>query len=255
MRPQQALVSTLLVMCLALFSCSNPVKADTRAAVKLDPQLEQQILEVIRKHPEAILESVEKYQQQEQEKLRTGRQVILQKMQASPQSVIGTSPTIGAKSGKPVLFEFSDFQCPYCASARLNLKQFVDKHPQDVTLVYKHFPLTSIHANALPAAQAAWAAQQQGKFWPFHDGLFDGQKQIGETFYPELAKKLGLDVVKFEKDRRSPAAAAAVQADMALGQSLGINGTPFFIFNGQAFSGAVPVEELEARLAQVKQGK
>jgi protein-disulfide isomerase len=253
MRPPKALVSTLLVMCLFLLSCSHPVKADTQ--VKLDPQLEQQILEVIRKHPEAILDSVEKYQQQEQEKQRAGRQAILQKMQASPQAVIGSSPTLGAKSGKPVLFEFSDFQCPFCASARLNLKQFVDKHPQDVTLVYKHFPLTSIHANALPAAQAAWAAQQQGKFWPFHDALFDSQKQIGPALYAELAKKLGLDVAKFEKDRQSPAAAAAVAQDVQLGQSLGINGTPFFIFNGQPFSGAVPVEELEARLAQVKQGK
>ncbi len=222
------------------------------AANKIDPQLESQVLEIIRRNPNVILESVQAYQEQEQQKLQQARQGFLQKVTDNAKLIIAQSPTTGATQSKILLVEFSDFQCPYCAKAHDNLKQFMAKHKDEVTLVYKHFPLIAIHDEALPSAKAAWGAQQQGKFWEFHDILFTNQKQLSEKLYMDTATKLGLDMEKFQRDRS--AADKAIQDDMKLAESLGISGTPFFVMNGETFSGALKVSDIEAVLTRVKQG-
>jgi len=221
------------------------------AANKIDPKLESQVLEIIRTNPNVILESVQAYQQQEQQKLQQARQGFLQKVANNPKSIIAQSPTTGAAESKILLVEFSDFQCPYCAKAHDTLKQFMAKHKDEVTLVYKHFPLMAIHDEALPAAVSAIAAQKQNKFWEYHDILFSNQKQLGEKLYLATATKLGLDMDKFQLDRR--AADSAIRDDMKLAESIGISGTPFFVMNGETFSGALQVSEIEAVLTRVKQ--
>ena len=239
----------LAILCLSLLliSCTQtPVQAEA----KLDAQFEKQVLEVIRKNPEVVLETLRKYQQQEQLKAQQAQKTGFQKFKTDPKFAIAQSPTYG--DGKLLLVEFSDFQCPYCASARKNLKTFVDQYPDRVKLIYKHFPLTQIHAEALPAAKASWAAQQQGKFWEYHNALFDQQKTLGEPTYSAIAKTLNLDIAKFDRDRSSPQAARAIETDQKLGESLGIEGTPFMVFNGEPLSGAVPVTELEKRLTAAK---
>lgn len=237
-----------LLLSLVLFSCSTPVQADSN----IDPKLQEQVLQIIRKNPEVILESVQAYQQQQQQNQQKAQQSFIQNLKQSPKAVIGESPTKGAKLGKVVLVEFSDFQCPYCQAAAGTVKQFVEQHQNQVTLVYKHLPLTSIHEQALPAAKAAWAAGQQGKFWDYHDALFAQQKQLGEAIYPEIAKKLGLDLDRFNRDRKSSTAEAAINQDIQLAEQLGINGTPFFVMNGQVFSGAVDLAALEQTLAKAQ---
>lgn len=238
-----------IVLCIVLISRWLPEQA---GASEITPQLREQVLQIIRENPEAILESVQAYQKKQQEQQKKARQSALQQLQANPKATIGQSPTLGAKNGKILLVEFSDFQCPYCAKAHETLKQFMAKHGESVTLVYKHLPLTSIHPQALPAAKAAWAAGQQGKFWPFHNALFENQSQLGEDFYQATAKSLGLDMAKFDRDRASKAAEAAVNQDLELAEKLGIEGTPFFILNGEAFPGAVELSDLEAAIAKVK---
>ena len=89
-----------------------------QAASRIDPQLEQQVLQIIREHPEAIIESVQAYQQQQQQKVKQAQQTFLQDLKANPKTVIGDSPTTGSTQSKTVLIEFSDFQCPYCAEAQ-----------------------------------------------------------------------------------------------------------------------------------------
>jgi protein-disulfide isomerase len=233
----------LLLLTLSITSCSKSVSADN----PVNADLEKQVLEIIRKHPEVILESVEKYQREQQQQQSAAREQIISQIASNPGAIVGKSPKRG--TGKVILVEFSDFQCPYCAKARDSVDQFISQRSAAVTLVYKHLPLTQIHAEAQPAAQAAWAAQQQGKFWEYHDALFANQAKLGTVLYQEIAKKLGLDLAKFDRDRQSPAAKSAIAADVKLAQSLELNGTPAFIMNGQLFSGAVPVEELEKRLA------
>jgi protein-disulfide isomerase len=230
-----------------------------QAASQISSQLEEQVLQIIREHPEVLIESVQAYQQEQQQKLQATRQAFLQKVQTNPQALIGESPTTGSSESKVVLFEFSDFECPYCAEAHKTLKKFMAKHQNEVMLVYKHFPLAPIHNEAMPAARAAWAALQQGKFWEYHDALFTHQKQLGEAFYIATAKSLNLDLEKFERDAFGNApgerqiANPAIQKDMQLAQELGLSGTPFFVMNGQTLSGAVKLSEMESALSRVIQ--
>ncbi|MEG4489702.1 MULTISPECIES: DsbA family protein [unclassified Microcoleus] len=249
LRSQQAFcLAVLLAGCLVFIGCSP---AQSAAGNSVDPKFKEQVLQVIRENPQAILESVQGYQQQQQQSLKAAQESFLQEMKTNPKSSIGNSPTTGSASQQIVLLEFSDFECPFCARAHDTVKQFMAKHQAKVTLAYKHLPLTSIHPQALPAAKAAWAAQQQGKFWEYYSALFEGQKQLGEPLYASIAQKLNLKLDKFNTDRNSPAAEAAIEKDVQLAQQLGIQGTPFFIMNGQTFSGAVELSEMESILASV----
>lgn len=239
----------LMVLAIAVGSQWFPVPA---LGAEVSPQLKEQVLQIIRENPEVILDAVRSYQQQQQEKAQQARQAFLRQLAANPQQAIGQSPTTGAKRGGLVIFEFSDFQCPFCAKAHTTLKEFLAKNGDRVTLVYKHLPLTSIHAEALPAAKAAWAAGQQGKFWEFHNALFENQAQLGETFYQATAKSLGLDLAKFDRDRASQAAATAIAQDLQMADALNIDGTPFFVINGEAIAGMPELSDLEAALTRAK---
>jgi protein-disulfide isomerase len=236
---------TILSLICLILGWSLPVQADT----KISPQLEQQVLEIIRKNPEIIIKSVEAYQQKQQQKLQQSRQEFLDNFQANPQSVIGDSPKIGATQSKTVLIEFSDFECPYCAEANKILKDLLAKYPNKFTLVYKHFPLYQIHDQALPAATASWAAHQQGKFWEYHNALFANQTQLGETLYLDTAKKLDLNLTKFNSDRKL--ASNSIRQDLLLAEKLGLGGTPSFIITSQNFARPVKLTELE----EILQGK
>lgn len=221
-----------------------------QAASPIQPQLEQQVLQIIREHPEVILESVQAYQQKQGQKVNQARQTFLQDLKTNPQAVIGESPTTGSAKSKIVLVEFSDFQCPYCAEAYKTLKQLLAKDPDKVTLIYKNLPISSIHAEALPAATAAWSAHQQGKFWEYSDALFTNQKKLGEALYLDTAKNLNLDLAKFKRDLAL--ATPAIRKDMQLAEKLAVPGTPFFVINSPAFSGVVQLSDIEKILAEAK---
>lgn len=236
-------ISLLANGCSTVNPSGNQAPADLKA----------QVLQIIRENPQVILESVQAYQQEQQQKAQRAVQAFVQKMKTNPASAIGDSPVTGAAEKKIVLLEFSDFQCPYCARAHQTVKQFMAKHKDKVTLSYKHLPLIEIHPQALPAARAAWAAGQQGKFWEYHDALFAQQDKLGEDLYGEIAKTLKLDVAKFNSDRNSNAASTAIQKDMQLAESLGIEGTPFFFLNDQTLSGAVELAQMEKALDRAVQ--
>lgn len=240
----------VLILSMSLNSCSSgPLSGNDNT----DADIEERVLQIIRDNPEVILESVQTYQQQQQQALNNGQQEFLDGMKANPKSVIGDSPTTGAASQEIVLLEFSDFQCPFCSKAQDTIKKFIDGHNDKVTLVFKHLPLSRIHPEAIPAAQAAWAAQQQGKFWEYHNALFAQQDQLGEDLYLAIARDLNLDLDKFEQDRKSEAAIAALEADIQMARTLGVSGTPFFVLNGEPLSGAVELSEFEKILAKVTQ--
>lgn len=243
------MVKVFFLLCTSLVSLM--LVLSPAFANDLSSDVEQQVLQIIRKHPEVILESIQDYQQQQQEKEKQKRLSLLQSIKTNRKQFIGNSPTLGRRNSKEILIEFSDFQCPYCADVHTTLKQFVADHKDDVSLVYKHYPLVQIHAESITAATAAWAAYQQDKFWQFHDFLFAHQDKLGESLYLQAAKDLGLDLTQFERDRKSQDASTAVQKDMELAQKLGISGTPFFVMNEETFSGAVQESFLENRLARM----
>lgn len=157
---------------------------------------------------------------------------------------VGSSPVKGPANAKITVIEFSDFQCPFCKRGRDTAYQIMEAYPKDVKFAFKHFPLP-MHKEAEGAAKAAWAAQQQGKFWEMHDALFENQGKLGSEFYLEEAKTLGLNVDKFKKDMESEAATKAVAADKEVGEKNGIQGTPGFFVNGVAVKGAYPLEHFK----------
>ena len=145
----------------------------------------------------------------------------------------GKSPVKGATDAPITIVEFSDYQCPFCARSEPLVKEALAAYPSKARVVFKHFPLTSIHPNALNAALAATAAQQQGKFWEMHEKLFDNQRELAPEQIKQYAGELGLDLAKFEADMKSEQVKAQVQEDMQLGQRVGVRGTPTIFVNGK----------------------
>jgi protein-disulfide isomerase len=183
---------------------------------------------------------VKKRQEDARKKQDEMAKAQLEEQFKNPVSVdIGKSPVKGPANAKITIVEFSDFQCPFCTKGNSTMSDLMKANPNDIKLVFKHLPLP-FHPEAMPAAKASYAAQQQGKFWEMHDALFENQKSLGADFYEATAKKLGLDMDKFKKDMNSEAAEAAVKADMAIAEKNGIQGTPGFFVNGVAVKGAYP---------------
>ena len=152
--------------------------------------------------------------------------------------VVPTEHTKGSEYAPITLVEYSDFQCPACASTYPLLKQVVKNYPDDVRVVYRHFPLRQIHPQAQLAGQAAEAAAIQGKFWEMHDVLFNTQDQWAnnpnaEQFFIDLAGSLGLDTEQFSADMNSKEARDAVNKDYASGAAANIPGTPSIFLNGR----------------------
>jgi len=253
MRLQPYLLSALVALLLMITSCAST--GQSASAQLSDAQFESKVLEIIRKNPQVILDSVQSYQRSQAQQEEQLRDKVLSQIRQEPRLLLRNSPVTGSASQKIIMAEFSDFECPFCARGHAVVKEFMSRNQNDVTLVYKHFPLSEIHAQAEPAAFASWAAFQQGKFWEYHDALFEQQNKLGEEFYLELAKNLKLDIDRFNRDRQSKEAKEAVKKDFELGKSLGVRGTPSFVVNGIFFSGVPEVKDLEALVAQIKAGK
>ena len=111
-------------------------------------------------------------------------------------------------------------------------EQVLDKYPDNVKVVFKHFPLAS-HSQALPAALAAMAAGEQGKFWEYHDELFINQNSLANEKYLEIAQGLGLDLKKFSLDMMRPSLRQKIELDVADGKKAGVTGTPAIFINGR----------------------
>jgi protein-disulfide isomerase/copper chaperone CopZ len=140
------------------------------------------------------------------------------------------------------LVEFSDFECPFCGRHFPTLNKILSDYKGKVRLVYKHFPL-SFHPNAQKAAEASECASEQGKFWEYHDKLFENQTSgYSLEKFKQWARDLGLNVTKFNDCLDSGKYAQKVQADYQEGLQKGVNGTPATFVNGQLVSGALPYE-------------
>jgi protein-disulfide isomerase len=154
---------------------------------------------------------------------------------------IGSAPTRGPKNAPIKVVLFSDFQCPFCGRVEPSIAQLEKDYPGKVQVGWKNFPL-SFHDRAKPAAEAALAAHEQGKFWPMHEKLFANQRALSDADLEKYAQELGLDLAKFKAAMSSHKFAAAVDADMKQGSALGVEGTPAAFVNGHLVSGAQPVE-------------
>ena len=159
----------------------------------------------------------------------------------------GKSPVLGSAKAPVTIVEYTDFQCPFCQRAHNTLKDLIKNNPNKIRLVFKHYPLP-FHKNAELAHRAAEAAKQQGKFWEYHDLLFENQKALEREDLIKYAKQLKLNEKKFIAYMDSPESLGIVKQDIESGSNSGVRGTPHFFFNGTRFSGAQPLAAFQQRL-------
>ncbi|MBL8933286.1 MAG: thioredoxin domain-containing protein [Archangium sp.] len=159
-------------------------------------------------------------------------------------TVEAKGPAKGASEAKVTIVEFSDFQCPFCSKAEPSVDEVMKNYSDKVKVVFRHFPL-DFHEKAFKAAEGAACAEEQGKFWEFHKTLFANQGAIDVNDLKAHAKTLGLDAAKFNECLDGGKMKAKVDADMAAGRAVGVNGTPAFFINGIAISGAQPYEKFK----------
>lgn len=160
------------------------------------------------------------------------QELVLISMEMSEEIDVSGSPFLGPADAAVSIVVFDDFECPYCAKSVTLLKQAQGLYPDKTQLVFKNFPL-KMHRNAEAAAIAGLAADRQGKFWPLHDLLFEHFNRLNPQKIVELAKQAGLDMAKFEKDRRDPALNRQVQDEIRQGRDIGVRGTPTIFINGR----------------------
>jgi protein-disulfide isomerase len=165
----------------------------------------------------------------------------------------GDSPRYGNAEAAIEIIEFSDFQCPYCIRGASTLEEVKEKYGDQITVVFRHFPL-SFHQNAHKAAQASECANEQGKFWEYHDMLFANQAALTEPDLVRYATDLEADMTAFNECLTSGRHAATVDQDMKEGEVAGMTGTPGFFINGRFLNGAQPIEAfveiIDAELAR-----
>jgi thiol-disulfide isomerase/thioredoxin len=148
-----------------------------------------------------------------------------------------SAPRRGPATAPVTIVEFSDFHCPFCRAVKPTLAQVLAKYGDQVRHVYRHFPLDSIHPQARRAAEASWCADQQGKFWPYHDRLYAGGSDASPATLTRIATESGLDLAAFDACLAGDQARAAVQRDVEDGAEHGVSGTPGFFINGRFLSG------------------
>jgi protein-disulfide isomerase len=192
----------------------------------------------------------------QQQKLAGQRERLVESLRSQAKVLVRLQPppifrvevsTDGASVRGPAeapvtLVEFSDYHCPFCKQVLPTLAQLLARYPGKVRLVFRDYPIDSLHPLARRAAEAARCAQDQGKFWEYHDLLFAEAPKATPEDLSRFAQQVGLDLAKFESCLSGGVHRATVQRDIDEGSRLGVNGTPAFFINGRLLTGAQPLE-------------
>ncbi len=147
------------------------------------------------------------------------------------------SPSKGPEKAPITIVEFSDFECPYCSRLAPVIHKILEKYPDKVRLVFKNYPLIRTHKMAMKAAIAALAARKQGRFWEYHDKLFKNHKELSDQKLLDIAKEMGIDMGKFELDRRDPEIAGLINRDIKEAKASNLTGVPTLFINGHKLVG------------------
>jgi protein-disulfide isomerase len=146
-------------------------------------------------------------------------------------------PSRGPAAATVTIVEFADFECPFCGAFYPTLKLVEKNYANRVRMVYRQFPLTNMHPNAQKAAEASLCANEQGKFWEYHDSLFSDQSRLDVPSLKQRAQALGLNTATFNTCLDSGKQAEAVQKDRDEARKIGVNSTPTVFVNGRLLSG------------------
>ncbi|OLC56211.1 MAG: disulfide bond formation protein DsbA [Chloroflexi bacterium 13_1_40CM_4_68_4] len=171
---------------------------------------------------------------------------------------VGPRDHIRGPSDAPVtLLEYGDYECPFCGAAHPVVKQIEELMAEQLRLVFRHFPITTLHPHAELAAEAAEAAGAQHRFWEMHDWIYQHQDTIDPDDLRGAAARLGLDLERYDADVESHRFAPRIREDFMSGVRSGVNGTPTFFINGARHDGDYELETLldalrEALLAEAR---
>lgn len=251
------LVPALLV----LFAACNGGGASPDAikkALKDDPTI---LAEAIKANPVPFMDAVREAAQEAQ----AGEAKRRQEAEAKKLEESYNNPLVpnlrddenwrGPKDAPITLVEYSDFECPFCSRALQTVNQLMDKYKGKIRFTYKHLPL-SFHPNAMGAALYYEAIRLQSgeKAWEFHDELLTNLQKVknGDKYFKAVAKKLGANMSKLEKDVKSQAVKDRVEADIAEAEKFGFRGTPGFLLNGVPVKGAYPAAHFEGIIDELK---
>src|SRR3954452_13175592 len=152
-------------------------------------------------------------------------------LRSAPVPPVGPGDRVRGPDGAPLVIVYADFECPWCAALELRLRA------APVRVCFRHFPVRSKHPRSWPAASAAEAAAVQGAFWEMHDALFGDQGRLEDPHLWAHAERLGLDVARFDADRRSDAIAQRVRGQFHGGVRAGVVTTPTLFVGGERYSG------------------
>lgn len=256
-----------------------------RAAAQAGKDKETLLKEEVEKRASVTDEEVQKYYDDHKDRFRNlpfekvspavKRQLLAQKQVAAMQEytkslrdqvgfssklepprfeIASGGPTRGPADAPITLVEFSDYECPFCKASESVVVQVLERYPTQVKLEFKNYPLPT-HPKARPAAEAAVCAAEQGKFWEFHDALFEKAPQIAPEQLAAIATEAGLDAARLQECIAAKKGSAQIDADLAAGKAAGVAGTPAFYVNGVPISGGRTVDEfaraIDAELARL----
>ena len=166
------------------------------------------------------------------------------------QSIIhGETPTLGSPDAPVTIVAFIDFECPFCQAAFPTFQRVIEHYEPVVYVVFKHFPLASVHPLSVKASEASACAHEQGAFWPYYQMVFE-RKALAQTSLRSYAQSLGLNMVQFNGCLEECRYKHVLDTDLRDGVSLGTRGTPTYFINGQRVEGAVSREEWDARILE-----
>lgn len=243
---------SLSVLALAITNCA-PTAKQIKEAIEKDPSI---VFVAIEKDPEKFIEVVNKAaqdaQKKSQEKMMADEGQKRDDEFKNPlvPEVQAERVIFGKKDAKITIIEYSDFQCPYCSKGYQTVEEVIKAYPNDVRVVYKHLPL-DFHPLAMPAAEyfEAIALQDHNKAEKFYHEIFKNQGDLGskkEAFLKDIAKKVGADQKRIEKDIKDGKVAKIIAADMEEAKKFNFSGTPGFLINGVSLRGAYPFPEFKS---------
>ncbi|MBB5077937.1 DsbA family protein [Nonomuraea endophytica] len=169
---------------------------------------------------------------------------------------IETGLSLGQPGALVAIEEFGDFKCPSCRRYAREIAPALKTKYLDTGIArvfWRDYPIRG--RDSTRAAHAGRAAARQGRFWPFHDVLYSGEVPLSDSGLREAADRAGLDLARFERDRKDPSVRQAVQADLEFALQLGLPGTPAFLINGELLFGAQPVAAFEKAIEKARRAR
>lgn len=213
-------------------------------------EMESLVRDILVKNPQILIEAMQALERQQEERSAAGaRQAIKDNAQEIFDD--GVSYVAGNPKGDVTLVEFFDYRCGYCKQVQEPLLALI-KEDSKLRVVFKEFPV--LGPESVFASRAAVAAQEQGKYYPFHNAMMAHRGALSEAEVLRLAGSSGLDIERLKKDMAAPRVSQILQRNMALAQKLGVEGTPGFVIGDKLIPGAIPLDTMRQMVREQRGG-